>query len=64
MFRYPANVTQKKYGICKYAANKSIFLNFIIIVIISHHSNSNHMNANKYAFILKNIILQKKFTTN
>lgn len=63
-FRYAANVTQSRYGICSHAAGLSTFRKDKIISRIKTHSAISQRKAKPNACKLKKIMLQKKLNTN
>ena len=63
-FKYPAKVTQRRYGISNRLAVKDIFPNSVIVLKIKIHKKISQRNARKYNSKRKNRIDQKKFANN
>ena len=63
-FKYPAKVSQIKYGKFSNAALLSISLNFLIIRNTNIHKSKSQKNENKYHCKLKKNVGHKKLTTN
>ena len=63
-FKYPANVTHKRYGKFRYAAVFEMASKCRIITTINIHKSTSQMKENKYHWKLKKKMDHKKFTIN
>ena len=61
--RYPANVTHKAYGICKYAAVLFILLYAVIVLTTRNNSKISQKKASRKVRKRKKMILQLKLMT-